>query len=99
MFLTFGVLRFQVVYNLSLPIQSELESIKPWLQNIHARAPHCPVIIVGTHYDKVTMQASGEFIQTIRGQISDMCEQPGYPEVVGEFFSKRSIELNVWWYK
>lgn len=29
----------------------EIDKLKPWLSNIHARAPGCPVIVVGTHYD------------------------------------------------
>ena len=31
--------------------EQEVETIEPWLQNILARAPGCPVIIVGTHLD------------------------------------------------
>ena len=40
----------QVVYNISLGT-AEVDKMKPWLANIHARAPGCPVVIVGTHYD------------------------------------------------
>ncbi|KAJ8302247.1 hypothetical protein KUTeg_021234 [Tegillarca granosa] len=32
----------------------EMELLKPWLANIHARAPECPVIIVGTHLDAIS---------------------------------------------
>ena len=32
---------------------TETETLRPWLLNIHARAPHCPVIIVGTHIDRL----------------------------------------------
>ena len=40
----------QVVYNISKGTE-EVDKMKPWLANIHARAPGCPVVIVGTHYD------------------------------------------------
>eukprot|EP00731_Ephydatia_muelleri_P016582 Em0009g1006a len=30
-----------------------IEYLQPWLLNIQSRAPHSPVIIVGTHYDKL----------------------------------------------
>ena len=42
----------QVVYNISLGTK-EVDQMKPWLANIHARAPGCPVVIVGTHYDQL----------------------------------------------
>ena len=42
----------QLVYNLSKG-ESELQSVIPWLLNIQARAPSSPVIIVGTHTDKI----------------------------------------------
>ena len=42
----------QVVYNFSRG-ESELQSLLPWLLNIQARAPSSPVIIVGTHVDKI----------------------------------------------
>lgn len=47
----------QGVYDISLGTD-EVDRLKPWLANIHARAPGCPVIIVGTHYDKM---APGRF--------------------------------------
>ena len=42
----------QVVYNFSRG-ESELQSLFPWLLNIQARAPSSPVIIVGTHVDRI----------------------------------------------
>ena len=43
---------YLVVYNLSLGPE-EAEMLRPWLLNIQARAPGCPVIVVGTHKDLV----------------------------------------------
>jgi hypothetical protein len=42
----------QIVYDISLGTD-EVDKLKPWLANIHARAPHCPVVIVGTHFDLI----------------------------------------------
>lgn len=42
----------QVVYNLAKGV-SEVEKLRPWLLNIQARAPNCPVIVVGTHLDNI----------------------------------------------
>lgn len=43
---------FKVVYNLSKGL-SEIDMLRPWLLNIAAKTPKCPVIVVGTHSDKV----------------------------------------------
>ena len=45
-------LMIQAVYDLSRGVE-ELELLRPWLLNIQARAPKCPVIAVGTHKDKL----------------------------------------------
>lgn len=42
----------QVVYDVSKGPE-EIDRLKPWLSNIHFRAPGCPVIVVGTHFDKL----------------------------------------------
>ncbi len=44
--------RSQVVYDMSKG-DAETSTLRPWLLNIHARAPLCPVIVVGTHIDKL----------------------------------------------
>ena len=30
-----------------------LHTLKPWLAAVHARATHCPLLILGTHFDLV----------------------------------------------
>ena len=47
----------QVVYDISRG-ESELSYLIPWLLNIQARAPSSPVVIIGTHIDKIN---KGEF--------------------------------------
>jgi len=32
----------------------QLETLKPWLTAIHARAKYCPVLIIGSHADKLS---------------------------------------------
>ena len=39
----------------------EIANLKPWLLNIQACAPGAPVILVGTHHDKVTMHTVFSF--------------------------------------
>lgn len=43
---------YLVVYNVVKGGQ-ELEELRPWLQSIHACAPDVPVMLVGTHLDKI----------------------------------------------
>lgn len=41
-----------MVYDISKG-ESELPYLMPWLLNIQARAPSSPVIVIGTHIDKL----------------------------------------------
>ena len=36
----------------------QLETLKPWLTAIHARAKHCPVLIIGSHADRLPWYVS-----------------------------------------
>lgn len=38
----------------------EFEALRPWLQTIHACAPNVPVMMVGTHWDKVPSEKMDE---------------------------------------
>lgn len=40
------------LYDASLGV-NQLQTLKPWLTAIHARADNCPVFIVGSHADKL----------------------------------------------
>ncbi|XP_064633559.1 leucine-rich repeat serine/threonine-protein kinase 2-like isoform X2 [Lineus longissimus] len=60
---------------------SELDTLKPWLLNIKARAPGCPVIIVGTHKDLLPEDERDERISEMTDLIRDLCSKPGFPKV------------------
>ena len=53
------------------------------LSLLKARAPHSPVIIVGTHSDRLPLGKSAELKAAYRTRIQDLYLQPGggYPEV------------------
>ena len=48
----------QAVYDISKG-ESELTCLMPWLLNIQARAPSSPVIVIGTHIDKLNKGEGG----------------------------------------
>ncbi|CAH1784292.1 unnamed protein product [Owenia fusiformis] len=73
---------YLVVYNLENG-QSEIATLRPWLLNIQARAPHCPVIIVGTHLDLLPKEDREEQAKEMRSKIGELCRKPGFPDVIG----------------
>ena len=46
-----------------------------------ARAPYSPVIIVGTHLDKVPLQKTHEMKEFYKKKIRDLYDKPGYPRI------------------
>ena len=68
----------QVVYNLSLG-ESELQMLLPWLLNINARAPSSPVLVVGTHADKLSDDEFKCRCPLMRAKIKEMLRRPGFP--------------------
>ena len=64
-------------------VDGGLEKLKPWLLNIQARAPGCPVIIVGTHWDELDSQESGEILEALSKNINEMSNKPGMPHIIG----------------
>ena len=85
------------MYNLSLG-ESELHMLLPWLLNIQARAPSSPVIIVGTHADKLNDTEFERRRRKMREKIKEMLRRPGFPmdvtfAEVSCFDEKQMIEL------
>ncbi|XP_025107353.1 leucine-rich repeat serine/threonine-protein kinase 2-like isoform X2 [Pomacea canaliculata] len=68
------------VYDISLGTD-EVDRLKPWLANIHARAPGCPVIIVGTHYDKMAPEDRAKIVSEFDIKLKDLMSKPGFPEI------------------
>ena len=68
----------QVVYNLSLG-ESELQMLLPWLLNINARAPSSPVLVVGTHADKLSDDEFKRRCPLMREKLREMLRRPGFP--------------------
>ena len=68
----------QLVYNLSLG-ESELQMLLPWLLNINARAPSSPVLVVGTHADKLSDDEFKKRCPLMREKMREMLRRPGFP--------------------
>ena len=51
--------------------------------HIQARAPHSPVLIVGTHLDKLPIQKTRELKEKYKQRIVKMYRKPGYPNIEG----------------
>ena len=70
-------------FNLSFCSMQVIRSVPFSLSLLKARAPHSPVIIVGTHSDRLPQGKSAELKAAYRTRIQDLYLQPGggYPEV------------------
>lgn len=60
---------------------SEIDRLKPWLCNIQARAPGCPVVVVMTHLDKVPEDKQLEVVTSMTDRLNQIISKGGYPEV------------------
>ncbi|ESO88800.1 hypothetical protein LOTGIDRAFT_125534, partial [Lottia gigantea] len=69
---------YLVVYDVTRGI-SEIDQLQPWLSNILARAPLCPVITVGTHYDKLNPAVSDEVLAEFEERLQYLSNKPGFP--------------------
>ena len=67
---------FKVVIKMHKGLE-EVDIVKPWLSNIYARAPGCPVIIVGTHYDKVHKSKRQEVVHQFVEKLNELKANPG----------------------
>ena len=60
-----------------------IEQLAPWLHNIESRAPGSPVIIIGTHLDRIKNPAEREELKTKYEKLIRKTYQEKYK--VGEF--------------
>lgn len=60
----------------------EMNLLKSWLSNIYARAPGCPVIVVGTHYDKIHKSRRIEEVRQFKERLKCLETKPGKQRVI-----------------
>nr|XP_022298273.1 leucine-rich repeat serine/threonine-protein kinase 2-like isoform X2 [Crassostrea virginica] len=60
---------------------SEIDRLKPWLCNIQARAPGCPVIVVMTHLDRIPEENRVDLVNAMTDRLNQIICKGGYPEV------------------
>ncbi|KAK3762803.1 hypothetical protein RRG08_040498 [Elysia crispata] len=71
---------YLVVYDISMGTD-EIDKLKPWLSNIHARAPNCPVIVVGTHYDLLPVDERDVIVAEFEIKLRELMQKPGFPAI------------------
>ncbi|XP_048584779.1 leucine-rich repeat serine/threonine-protein kinase 2 isoform X2 [Nematostella vectensis] len=72
---------YLAVYDVSKGVQ-EFESLRSWLLNIYACAPDAPVMLVGTHLDKVPKDKLNEVLQSMRDKAQSLySSSAGLPEI------------------
>ncbi|CAG5133130.1 unnamed protein product, partial [Candidula unifasciata] len=71
---------YLVVYDISMGTD-EIDKLKPWLSNIHARAPGCPVIVVGTHYDLLPEESREDVVADFEVKLKELMHKPGFPVI------------------
>ncbi|GFO07401.1 leucine-rich repeat serine/threonine-protein kinase 2, partial [Plakobranchus ocellatus] len=71
---------YLVVYDISMGTD-EIDKLKPWLSNIHARAPNCPVIVVGTHYDLLPIDERDSIVAEFEIKLRELMQKPGFPAI------------------
>ncbi|XP_035828110.1 leucine-rich repeat serine/threonine-protein kinase 2 isoform X2 [Aplysia californica] len=71
---------YLVVYDISMGTE-EIDKLKPWLSNIHARAPGCPVIVVGTHYDLLPVEGRETVVADFELKLKELMHKPGFPVI------------------
>eukprot|EP00117_Sycon_ciliatum_P004998 scpid2454/ scgid4326/ Leucine-rich repeat serine/threonine-protein kinase 2 len=75
---------YLAVYNMM--DERAIEKLRPWLLNIQARAPGCPVLAVGTHMDQVDPAQSQQLIAKLKNRLDRMRGKAGMPKIVRHEF-------------
>ena len=73
---------YLAIYNASHGPE-ELKSLRQWLLNIQAAAPGSPVILVGTHADKISTTDQRNFINRLQDAVEEFVRSPGFPLIQG----------------
>jgi leucine-rich repeat kinase 1 len=63
-----------------------IDYLRPWLLNIQARAPHSPVLIVGTHLDKLHFNRAQDLKQKYKEMIKSLYGKAGFPNLSAIMF-------------
>ena len=63
-----------------------IQKLKPWLLNIQARAPGCPVLAVGTHLDLLEPAQSQKSMAVLRTSLDNLRGKAGMPKIVSHEF-------------
>ncbi|KAL5013850.1 hypothetical protein ScPMuIL_008120, partial [Solemya velum] len=71
---------YLAVYDMSEGLK-DVDALKPWLSNIQARAPGCPVIVVGTHIDKIPKESQRKMREDITNKLHELASKPGFPVI------------------
>uniref|UniRef100_A0AC35THI1 Non-specific serine/threonine protein kinase n=1 Tax=Rhabditophanes sp. KR3021 TaxID=114890 RepID=A0AC35THI1_9BILA len=93
-----------VSWNLNDQEAHAFTQIQDWLVKIQARAPNCPVIIVGTHFDDILANLGKfppNYIEYLEAKIKERfinisdSEKKGLPKVFDIFFVSNKTKFNI----
>ncbi|KAL3853636.1 hypothetical protein ACJMK2_017166 [Sinanodonta woodiana] len=73
---------YLVVFSLKLGM-SDIDQLKSWLSSIHSRAPGCPVIVVGTHLDRISEGERENISKRVLDKLKEVIDKPGFPCIMG----------------
>ncbi|WAR26699.1 LRRK2-like protein [Mya arenaria] len=83
---------YLVVFDLRKGV-SEVEKLKSWLVSIRSRAPGCPVIVIGTHLDKLSDESRhGSTLNDVRDVLIEFNQEPGFPTIKKAFYVDASSD-------
>ncbi|KAK3610610.1 hypothetical protein CHS0354_009068 [Potamilus streckersoni] len=74
---------YLVVFSL-IKGMSDIDQLKSWLSSIHSRAPGCPVIVVGTHLDRLSEGDRANIGRKVHEKLREVIDKPGFPSITGK---------------